>query len=150
MLESRGHIRMYMEVRLRFLPSWPSVTGFMTVWLFHVKRRARWLFLLYQWLGIGGLLMECFTWNMVSCWWGGDWSALFSFTGCCGGVWCFTWNIDTSVDNEAYSSLGKTIYISRWRIGKSMSASLVFLAPRSRSCVGALNKLHGFTWNAVG
>ena len=81
---------------------------------------------------------------------GGDWSALFSFTGCCGGVWCFTWNIDISVDNEAYSSLGKTIYISRWRIRKSMSASLVFLAPRSESCVGVLNKLHGFTWNAVG
>ena len=81
---------------------------------------------------------------------GGDWSALFSFTGCCGGVWCFTWNIDISVDNEAYSSLGKTIYISRWRIRKSMSASLVFLAPRSESCVGALNKLHGFTWNVVG
>ena len=99
------------------LEAWISFT----VWLFHVKRRAGWLFLLYQWLGIGGLLMEC-----------------------------FTWNIDISVDNEAYSSLGKTIYISRWRIRKSMSASLVFLAPRSESCVGVLNKLHGFTWNAVG
>ena len=32
------HIRMYMEVGLRPLHSWPSVTGFMTVWMFHVKR----------------------------------------------------------------------------------------------------------------
>lgn len=39
------HIRMYMEVGLRPLHSWPSVTGFMTVWMFHVKRRVGWLFL---------------------------------------------------------------------------------------------------------
>jgi len=39
------HIRMYMEVGLRPLHSWPSVTGFMMVWMFHVKRRVGWLFL---------------------------------------------------------------------------------------------------------
>ena len=37
MLELRKRIWMYVEVGSRFLHSWPSGTGFMTVWLFHVE-----------------------------------------------------------------------------------------------------------------
>ena len=106
LLELRKCIWVYMEVGLRLLHSWPSVTGDDLVVSRETQGGVVVSFLLAVWDWVG-FLMECFTWNV------GVYLGWFVGIGCCGfegvgsrclsgwmsglvvfGVgWCFTWNV---------------------------------------------------------
>ena len=121
LLELRKCIWVYMEVGLRLLHSWPSVTGDDLVVSRETQGGVVVSFLLAVWDWVG-FLMECFTWNV------GVYLGWFVGIGCCGfeGVgsrclsgwmsglvvfedgWCFTWNIGNAC-NEIPRVYGRAL-----------------------------------------